>query len=143
MRDPQPQPRRDHRSTKEVVGIADWQPTDKHTTWEQCLKTQICFLALLTVNCGPVMKGSGKGVTGSAGNVFIFKKETEKSVTSRLENKRFEIFGSALLKLNRRMPGTHAQPVLLVKEIHQGSLDVLPSGCICTITVLGARTLQG
>jgi hypothetical protein len=33
------------------------------------------------------MKGSGKGVTVSAGNVFIFKKETEKSVTFRLENK--------------------------------------------------------
>lgn len=50
---------------------------------------QHCNLLSLksAVNCGPVMKGSGKGVTVSAGNVFIFKKETEKSVTFRLENK--------------------------------------------------------
>lgn len=33
-----------------------------------------CHLGLLTVNCGPVVKGSGNGfIIGSAGNVFILK----------------------------------------------------------------------
>lgn len=47
----------------------------------------ICFLDLLTVNCGPVVKVSGNGFIVSAGNVFIFKREKDKGVTFRLENK--------------------------------------------------------
>lgn len=60
--------------------------------WEcKALNHTVCFRGLLTVNCGPVMKGSGNGVTVSAGNVFIFKiKKKEEGrktrVTSRLDN---------------------------------------------------------
>lgn len=54
------------------------------------------------------MKGSGNGVTVSAGNVFIFKKEKRQERYFQIRKQSFEIFGSVPLKPNRRIPGdTH------------------------------------
>lgn len=43
---------------------------------------RVLWIKLLTVNCGPAMKGSGNEVTGSTGNVFIFKKERKQVLLS-------------------------------------------------------------
>lgn len=67
---------------------------------------QLCRPCLLTVNCGPVVKGSGNGfITGSAGNVFIFKKKREiRGYTFRPENI-FEVFTGTALVLRGRILG--------------------------------------
>lgn len=84
--------------------------------WEQGLKTQIGFLDLLTVNWGPVMKGSGNGVTVSAGNVFIFKKEKRQECYFQIRKQSFGIFGSVPLQSNRRIQGTHTQGLACARK---------------------------
>lgn len=92
--------------------------TEKYATWEQCLKTRISFLELLTVNCGPVTKGSGNGVTVSAGNVLIFKKEKRQDCYFQIRTQSFEIFGSALLKPNGTIQGNTRRDFLACVRKH-------------------------
>lgn len=56
------------------------------------------------------MKGSGNGVTVSAGNVFIFKKEKDKRVTFRLENKALKSLAVYFSNRPERFRVSHAGP---------------------------------
>ena len=62
---------------------------------------------------------------------FYLQKRDREECYFQIRKQSFEIFGSAFLNRTEGFRGTHTEPSLLVEEIHQGSLGVLPSARIC------------
>lgn len=118
-----------------------------------CLYTQTRFLELLTVNCGPAMKGSGNGVTVSTGNVFIFKREKRQERYFRVRKHSFAVFGSAPLQSNGRIRGEHTHGAVIARVRNtqeRGQWLYLCSSLYCeqglsrddgTVSCLGAPVL--
>lgn len=92
------------------------------------------------------MKASGNGVTGSAGNVFIFKKEKDQRVTFGLESS-LESLAMHFLRQTEGLREADTEPTRLVSGNAQKSLRPLGQWLdVCRSTALlgpGPSTDEG